>query len=323
MVVNESVHQLMKLTAAYAKATPNVIPKEAVMRMIKLLCFMVFLSSLSLGQIPNSGFESWAADADTNYNPVGWETTNSHPIVTVDTVTPGHQGSYAMRVRTVDLGIVKMPGVAIMQTGYNFSQTPTKFSAWVKSTIMPGDTAIIIVALMKGDTVIAATDSCTFKIDSSYANYTYLEFPIAVVSNKIPDSLYIMVTTGLNPNPHVGTVLIVDDLAFTAGNPTKVSGEENLPGGFLLAQNYPNPFNPETAISYQLSAVSRVKLTVLDLLGRTVAVLVDETLPAGRHRAKWNAGGQPSGVYFLRLEVRPSTGSGQGMVETRKMTLVR
>ncbi len=62
------------------------------------------------------------------------------------------------------------------------------------------------------------------------------------------------------------------------------------------------------------------KLTVVT---RTVAVLVDETLPAGRHRAKWNAGGQPSSVYFLRLEVRPSTGSGQGLVETRKMTLVR
>lgn len=285
------------------------------MRTLKLLCFAVVLSSLSLAQIPNAGFETWAADPDTNYNPVGWETTNSYPMVSVEPVTPGHQGTYAMKVKSLDLGIIVLPGAAIMEAGYNFAQTPTRFSAWVRSTIMPGDTAIIIVALMKGDTVIAATGDCTFKIDSSYANYTYLEFPIAVISSAIPDSFYVMVTSGLS-NPQVGTEIIVDDIAFTNDGPVNVLTERGLPGAFLLDQNYPNPFNPETAVSYQLSAVSDVTLTVYDLLGRVAAVLVDETLPAGRHRAIWNAVGHPSGIYFVRLE------SG-GLVETRKMVLVR
>src|SRR3990172_8420610 len=135
------------------------------------------------------------------------------PMVIVEPVTPGHQGTYAMKVKTLDLGFLTLPGVAIMQAAYNFAQTPTKFGAWVRSTIMTGDTAFIIVALMKGDTVIAATDSCTFKIDSSYSQYTYLEFPIAVVSGSTPDSLYVMVASGLGTNSQVGTELIVDDIA--------------------------------------------------------------------------------------------------------------
>ena len=101
-----------------------------------------------------------------------------------------------------------------------------------------------------------------------------------------------------------------------------------VPARFELSQNYPNPFNPETEIRYQIPAyagtevrgqtseVSRVRLAVYDLLGREVATLVDETLPAGRHRAIWNASGNSSGIYFLRLE------SG-GLVETKKMVLVR
>jgi len=293
------------------------------MRILQLLCFTVVLSSLSLAQIPNSGFESWAADPDTNYNPVGWETSNGYPMVSVEPVTPGHQGTYAMKVKTLDLGFLTLPGVAIMQAAYNFAQTPTKFGAWVRSTIMTGDTAFIIVALMKGDTVIAATDSCTFKIDSSYSQYTYLEFPIAVVSGSTPDSLYVMVASGLGTNSQAGTELIVDDIAFTNEGPVNVLTERGLPEAFLLDQNYPNPFNPETEIRFQVpeirgqtSEVRNVKLAVYDLLGRVAAVLVDETLPAGRHRAIWNAAGSPSGIYFLRLE------SG-GLVETRKMVLVR
>ena len=48
------------------------------------------------------------------------------------------------------------------------------------------------------------------------------------------------------------------------------------PSGFALLQNYPNPFNPATVVRYQLPAVSDVRLVVYDLLGREVAVLVDE-----------------------------------------------
>ncbi len=83
---------------------------------------------------------------------------------------------------------------------------------------------------------------------------------------------------------------------------TAVDPGENLQRKqFSLSQNYPNPFNPGTAISYQLSAVSFVRLKVFDALGRDVATLVEHEIPAGSHTITWNAQNLPSGVYIYRL----------------------
>ena len=270
------------------------------MRSMNLVCFIVFLSSLSLSQIPNAGFESWVTDPDTNSNPVGWETTNSYPVVNVERASPGQLGSYAMKAKTIMVQGFSFPGVAILQAAYNFSATPTKFSAWVKSTIMPGDQAFLIVALLKGDSIIASQDSCTFKINSTISSLTYVEFPIKVQSALVPDSLLVMVASGLGSS-QVGTEIIVDDLAFIGGSATSVPEERNLPGAFFLSQNYPNPFNPETVIDYQLPVAGHVSLKVYDLLGREMATLVDTQLLAGKYKSTWNAAGAGSGIYFYQL----------------------
>ena len=88
------------------------------------------------------------------------------------------------------------------------------------------------------------------------------------------------------------------------------------PENFSLGQNFPNPFNPTTVISFQLSAVSEIKLTVYDVLGREVAVLVNERKPAGIHEVKFDAAGLSSGVYLYRLEAG-------NFVQARKLILLR
>lgn len=75
---------------------------------------------------------------------------------------------------------------------------------------------------------------------------------------------------------------------------------------FALLPNYPNPFNPETIIPVALPERSRVRLTVVDPLGRVVRRLVDGDLPAGRHDIRWdgttdNGARVASGVYFVRM----------------------
>jgi hypothetical protein len=205
-----------------------------------------------------------------------------------------------MRVKNLLKQGFPLPGVAILQTAYNFARTPTKFSACVKSNIMPGDQAFLIVALMKGDSIIASQDSCTFKINSTISQFTYLEFPITIQSNLVPDSLLVIVASGL-ANAQVGTEIIVDELAFIGGSSTNVSEETNLPDAFLVAQNYPNPFNLKTVIDYQLPVAGNVSLKVYDLLGREAATLVDTQLPAGRYKTTWNAAGAASGIYFYQL----------------------
>ncbi len=81
-----------------------------------------------------------------------------------------------------------------------------------------------------------------------------------------------------------------------------VDGElESVPTQFSLYQNYPNPFNPTTTIRYDVPSASRVRLSIYDLLGREIAVLVDDERPPGRFAVAFDAGSLSTGVYFYRL----------------------
>jgi len=71
---------------------------------------------------------------------------------------------------------------------------------------------------------------------------------------------------------------------------------------YHLLQNYPNPFNPTTTISYQLSQPGEVELSIYNLLGQKVAILVKERQQAGYYSTAWDASGYPSGVYIYQIK---------------------
>ena len=112
----------------------------------------------------------------------------------------------------------------------------------------------------------------------------------------------------------------VRSVKWTDPLPTDVTTTDGIPAKFGLAQNYPNPFNPTTVVSYQLSAASSVKLAVYDMLGREIALLVDEQKPAGEYRVLFDATGLSSGTYHYRLT---ATDGKQMTVETKSMLLLR
>lgn len=93
---------------------------------------------------------------------------------------------------------------------------------------------------------------------------------------------------------------------------------EIIPGSFSLGQNYPNPFNPVTKISFDIPRTSgqNVKLTVFDITGKVLEVIVNENLGAGKYEAEWNAGNHSSGIYFYRIQAGDFS-------ETKKMILVK
>jgi predicted outer membrane repeat protein len=91
---------------------------------------------------------------------------------------------------------------------------------------------------------------------------------------------------------------------------------QEVPHEFRLEQNYPNPFNPTTYIRWQIADSRNVKLVVYDILGREVAVLVNERKMPGNYELQFNASGLASGVYVYRL----TTGS---FVQSRKMVVVK
>jgi glucuronoarabinoxylan endo-1,4-beta-xylanase len=110
--------------------------------------------------------------------------------------------------------------------------------------------------------------------------------------------------------------------------PTDVAHVElGIPSGIRLEQNYPNPFNPTTTIGYTVGAVvapsgvegpvvSNVKLAIYDLLGREVAVLVNDRRAPGIYEVSFDGSALPSGVYLYRL----SAGS---FVQSRHMILLK
>ena len=86
------------------------------------------------------------------------------------------------------------------------------------------------------------------------------------------------------------------------------------PLDFVLYQNFPNPFNPGTTIQYRIPVLSRVTLSLFDLLGRNVATLVDRVEGPGLKSVRFSAGTLPTGVYYLRLRAG-------NFAETRKLVV--
>ncbi|MCX7876763.1 MAG: T9SS type A sorting domain-containing protein, partial [Melioribacteraceae bacterium] len=85
--------------------------------------------------------------------------------------------------------------------------------------------------------------------------------------------------------------------------PTSVEQEINsIPTEFSLGQNYPNPFNPTTTIEFALPKKSNVNLIVYDILGGTVASLVNSEMEAGYHKVNFDASNLSSGVYFYSIK---------------------
>jgi len=80
------------------------------------------------------------------------------------------------------------------------------------------------------------------------------------------------------------------------------SGGNEIPKHFALYQNYPNPFNPVTKIGFDLPENSLVKLSLYDILGRQVSVLISENLSAGKYEYEYNATNLSSGAYFYKIE---------------------
>lgn len=100
----------------------------------------------------------------------------------------------------------------------------------------------------------------------------------------------------------------VTSATILIGSEKFVSGEisNSLPDQFSLSQNYPNPFNPATNIDFALPHSGLVKLDIFNILGQTVATLVNREMDAGQYSIRWEGsdnGGRPvaSGIYFYRL----------------------
>jgi hypothetical protein len=103
---------------------------------------------------------------------------------------------------------------------------------------------------------------------------------------------------------------------LVAGSPTDIEKSDVEVAGSFALGNYPNPFNPSTVVRYELPETGHVRLSVYDVMGREVAVLVDGAQAVGSYEVTFNAANLASGVYLYRLQVGAQT-------QTQKMLLMK
>jgi uncharacterized protein YdeI (BOF family) len=157
--------------------------------------------------------------------------------------------------------------------------------------------ALISVSPESGSIEPDGSEEITVTVDASDVEVGTYEFDLVIATND-PSNPTITVPV---------TVIVTPDVANEG---------DGVPTEFALGQNFPNPFASSTAIEYALPEAARVTITVYDAVGRRVAVLVDEDLTTGFHRAEWDTRGLASGVYLYRIQAGD-------FVKTKKMSLVR
>jgi len=96
---------------------------------------------------------------------------------------------------------------------------------------------------------------------------------------------------------------------------------QEIPKSFALMQNYPNPFNPETTIQYQLPENCEVRLTIFNMQGQVINILINKYQKAGFYSTEWYARDQsgnivPSGIYLYRIEAK-------NVIQINKMILLK
>lgn len=98
-----------------------------------------------------------------------------------------------------------------------------------------------------------------------------------------------------------------------------------VPKDFKLFQNYPNPFNPKTNIKYSVMSkvkgqMSNIKLSIYEITGKEITVLVNQKQNAGTYEVDWNATGYSSGIYFYKITV---VNRKEVFSETKKMLMIK
>lgn len=194
------------------------------------------------------------------------------------TATPPVQGLNGVNDST--FFIVKVPGVKLYTDTAMFSATVTN---------PPGTGTITLTFLNR-------TTPATQNILTVYPDSLRLRVK---TSGGVPNALYNVRIQANGPN---GTPVHVRTVTANVGFVGIINNNTGIPDEFHLYQNYPNPFNPTTNIRFDLAKGGDVKLTVFDVTGKEVAVLVNEQLGAGSYSYDFDAGNLATGVYFYKVE---------------------
>jgi len=203
---------------------------------------------------------------------------------------------------------ISAPGEFIFSA---LSSHMTEGEGYERSHVLEGDRYLGMSGTSMASPIVAGVVALMLQIDPTL---TYEDVLSYLVETARTDDW-----TGAIPNNEFGYGKID---AYAAVNhtydiATSVYEDEYLvPVTARLEQNYPNPFNPATTIRFAIPYNENVKLTVYNVLGQEVAVLVDDYKQAGSYEVTFDASHLPSGMYTYRIEAGD-------FVRVKKLMLVK
>lgn len=222
-------------------------------------------------------------------------------------------------------------------TRFNFLrlETSTKVHTILPYTVSnPLDTLLFHLELFNGKewrTGLYADIAALMHVDSVYqaeffgqvrkaARIVLPEITFGIFEYIIVDSLGIYFI-GFEGGTETLVGAVIDNTRYGIFTDVREIENDVHPFSYSLLQNYPNPFNPETIIQYSLPKNGKVELSVFNLLGQKVNILVNKVQQAGIYRTVWDGKNaikqeMPSGVYLYLLKTAEYT-------TMKKMTLLR
>ena len=153
-------------------------------------------------------------------------------------------------------------------------------------------------------------------------------------TNSGNDWIYQIPDTSINIPNYTNIQFINDSIGWasytgmihtTDGGGTLVNilnSVSEFPVSFFLSQNYPNPFNPKTKINYEIKNSGFINLTVYDIRGSKISVLINGEQNPGNYEMEFDGSNLNSGVYFYKLSVNDEK-SNNVFSETKSMLLIK
>jgi len=239
-------------------------------------------------------------------------------IATVDSVKKYfalHDWQKAM-LKAADLGHYVADGHQPLHITQNYDgqiTNQTGVHSRYETTMINADSSLLIYT---GDSCNYVPDVTNFVFGFIYNDYKYVDSVLYCdsVAHSIAGnygSVYLQnlwaragaFTIKLFKNASNYLTRLIYTAWVNAGSPLPVNVEQNgiTANSFELHQNYPNPFNPSTNIRFDLRKSSFVNLSVYDVSGKLVGVILNEQKSQGTYSVHFNAPYLSSGTYFYKI----------------------
>jgi photosystem II stability/assembly factor-like uncharacterized protein len=281
----------------------NIIPLQYQVTNLLFLNNGAMLAGVITGYYPIPGRGIYRSTNDgkswdsvfTSDNSVGWSLVESKNG-TVFAATSGYDSTHGGIYRSTDSGI-------------SWSSVNNGLPSRKVNAVAASSTGELFAAI-NGTGIFQSVDN-----GNSWTNFTngLDDLRIQCLEINLNDQLFVGTGPSDLPTPETlrGSVYYCNTITFVPHNNSTFLAK------FELSQNYPNPFNPNTIIKYSIPITSKVRLTVYNLLGEEVAVLVNDIQKQGIYEVTFNANTLPSGVYFYRID------AGNKYSDVKKMLLIK